>query len=141
MKREMLVMWLRFLRFWGKFFKTRDVLTQEQKMGLRIFERAISVKDAEIFFSPLSDTIYIEVEEIYLILDNSGLQVINGKFQYDIHYNDRPFSALKNRVFNVLESRRVKIEKRIKFKSDHTLHSILDEVDHIREVHNRDKEE
>ena len=110
-------------------------------MGLRIFERAISVKDAEIFFSPLSDTIYIEVEEIYLILDNLGLQVINGKFQYDIHYNDRSFAALKNRVFNVLESRRVKIEKRIKFKSDHTLHSILDEVDHIREVHNRDKEE
>lgn len=115
---------------------TKEELSQEQRMGLRIFERAISVKDAEIFISPLSDTVYIEVEDIYLILDNSDVQIINGKFQYDLHYTEKLRIYLRRRVFNVLESRRAKIEERIKFKSDRTLNSILDEVEQIREAHN-----
>jgi hypothetical protein len=121
----------------GRIFKTREELTEEQKKGIRIFERMVSVKDAEIFLSPLSDTIYIEVDDIYLILDHLDLQVINGKFQYDIPYTDKERRKFRSRVFNILEARRAKIEEKIKNKSNHTLDSILDEVGQIREIHNK----
>jgi hypothetical protein len=121
----------------GRIFKTREELTEEQKKGIRIFERMVSVKDAEIFLSPLSDTIYIEVDDIYLILDHLDLQVINGKFQYDIPYTDKERRKFRSRVFHILEARRAKIEEKIKNKSNHTLDSILDEVGQIREIHNK----
>jgi hypothetical protein len=121
----------------GRIFKTREELTEEQKKGIRIFERMVSIKDAEIFLSPLSDTIYIEVDDIYLILDHLDLQVINGKFQYDIPYTDKERRKFRSRVFNILEARRAKIEEKIKNKSNHTLDSILDEVGQIREIHNK----
>jgi hypothetical protein len=121
----------------GRIFKTREELTEEQKKGIRIFERMVSIKDAEIFLSPLSDTIYIEVDDIYLILDHLDLQVINGKFQYDIPYTDKERRKFRSRVFHILEARRAKIEEKIKNKSNHTLDSILDEVGQIREIHNK----
>lgn len=135
-KRKIKVTWLRTLRFFGRAFKSKDELSDVQKKGIRIFERMVSVKDAEIFLSPLSDTIYVEVDDIYLILDNFDMQVINGKFQYDIQYTDKERSRFRNRIFDILESRREELEKKIKTKSNRTLDSIIQEVEEIRNIHN-----
>jgi hypothetical protein len=135
-KRKIKVAWLRTLRIFGRAFKTGEQLTEVQKKGIRIFERMVSVNDAEIFLSPLSDTIYVEVDDIYLILDNLDMQVINGKFQYDIPYTDKERRKFRNRIFNILESRREELEKKIKTKSNRTLDSIIQEVEEIKNIHN-----
>jgi len=135
-KRKIKVTWLRTLRFFGRAFKSKDELSDVQKKGIRIFERMVSVKDAEIFLSPLSDTIYVEVDDIYLILDNFDMQVINGKFQYDIPYTDKERRRFRNRIFDILESRREELEKKIKTKSNRTLDSIIQEVEEIKNIHN-----
>lgn len=135
-KRKIKVAWLRTLRIFGRAFKTKDDLNDVQKKGIRIFERMVSVNDAEIFLSPLSDTIYVEVDDIYLILDNLDMQVINGKFQYDIPYTDKERRKFRNRIFNILESRREELEKKIKTKSNRTLDSIIQEVEEIKNIHN-----
>lgn len=135
-KRKIKVTWLRTLRFFGRAFKSKDELSDVQKKGIRIFERMVSVKDAEIFLSPLSDTIYVEVDDIYLILDNFDMQVINGKFQYDIPYTDKERRRFRSRIFNILESRREELEKKIKTKSNRTLDSIIQEVEEIKHIHN-----
>jgi hypothetical protein len=135
-KRKIKVTWLRTLRLFGRAFKTKEDLNDVQKKGIRIFERMVSVKDAEIFLSPLSDTIYVEVDDIYLILDNLDMQVINGKFQYDIPYTDKERRKFRNRIFNILESRREELEKKIKTKSNRTLDSIIQEVEEIKNIHN-----
>ena len=101
-------------------------------MGMKIFERTVSIKHADIFLSPLSDSIYIEVDDVYIILDGSDLQIINGKFRYDLHYPDAIRSKMRVKILNILEARRIEVEKRIKAKSDRTLNSILDEVEVIR---------
>lgn len=101
-------------------------------MGMKIFERTVSIKHADIFLSPLSDSIYIEVDDVYIILDGSDLQIINGKFRYDLHYPDAIRSKMRVKILNILEARRIEVEKRIKAKSNHTLISILDEVEVIR---------
>jgi hypothetical protein len=135
-KRTVRVNWLRFLKrvnsLGVKVFKTHD-LTEQEKMGIKIFEKTVSIKNSEIFTSPLSDAIYIEVNDIYLILDGNDLQVINGKFQYDLHFNDVIRIRLRDRVLNVLEARRIKIEERIKMKSARTLNSIFDDIREIKE--------
>jgi hypothetical protein len=102
-------------------------------MGLRIFERAVRIKDADIFMSPLSDTIYIEINEIYLILEGCDLQIINGKFQYDLRYSVKDSGDMKKQVFTVLEKRRIEVEERIRTKNDRTLNSILQEITDLKE--------
>ena len=137
-KRKVRVFWMRFKRWMGRFITTNDKLDESQKMGLRIFEKCVSIKDSDIFLSPLSDTIYIEVEDIYIILERSDVQIINGRFQYDLHYPESARIRMRNRVFDVLESRRVEVENRVKAKSDKTLNSILGEIEEIRRIKNQD---
>jgi hypothetical protein len=137
-KRKVRVFWMRFKRWMGRFITTNDKLDESQKMGMRIFEKCVSIKDSEIFLSPLSDTIYIEVDDIYIILERSDVQIINGRFQYDLHYPESARVRMRNRVFDVLESRRVEVENRVKAKSDKTLNSILSEIEEIKRARNGD---
>jgi hypothetical protein len=136
-KRKIKVMWWRFLRRINRFFEKGTELTDSQKMGVKVFEKMVSIKDAEIFLSPLSDCIYIQVDDIYATLEGNDLRIVNGKFQYDLHYHDGVRSQLVRKVFNVLESRRVEVEKRIRTKSDRTLSSILDEITSIKKERNQ----
>lgn len=130
--RKIRVKFWRMLRWFDRKLSKKIELTESQKMGIRIFDRTVSIKDAEIFLSPLSDSIYVEVNDIYIILEGSDLQIINGKFRYDLHYPDAIRSKMRNKILNILEFRRIEVEKRIKTKSDRTLNSILDEVEGIR---------
>ena len=131
-KRKIKVKVWRMFRWINRKLEKKIELTESQKMGMRIFDRTVSIKDAEIFLSPLSDSIYVEVNDIYIILEGSDLQIINGKFRYDLHYPDLIRSKMRNKIYNILEYRRIDVEKRIKTKSDRTLNSILDEVEEIR---------
>jgi len=135
-KRKIKVMWWRFLRRINRMFEKSTDLTDSQKMGIKVFEKMVSIKDADIFLSPLSDCIYIQVDDIYATLEGNDLRIVNGKFQYDLHYHDGVRSQLVRKVFNVLESRRVEVEKRIRVKSDRTLSSILDEITSIKKERN-----
>lgn len=130
-KRKRRVLWLRFLKRLGYLngvVFNKQELSNEQRMGIRIFERAVTINDADIFMSPLSDSIYIEIKDIYLILDGNDLQIINGKYQYDLHYNEQVRSRMTDKVLKVIESKKADVEKRIRAKSDRTLHSIFDEI-------------
>lgn len=138
-RRSIRVKWLRLLRRMNSLdlgiFRKED-LTDQQKMGIKIFEKTVSIKEAEIFMSPLSDSIYIEINDIYIILEGNDLQIINGKFRYDLHFNEQIRTRLRHRVLQILESRRILVEKRIKIKSERTLNSIFDDVKEIKEREN-----
>lgn len=108
-------------------------MTTEQKRGLRIFEETLSLKEVNIFVSPMSDNIYIYVNDIYLVIDNYELRVINGMYNHDFQYDDRGRARMRNRVFKILEERREDIEKKIKSKDDKTLDFILGDIRNIKQ--------
>ena len=107
-------------------------MTPEQKRGLRIFEETISLKDVDIFMSPLSDTIYVYVNDIYLIIEYHHLKVINGMYNHDFQYDDKGRTKMRNRVFYILEKRREELDAKIKGKNDKTLDYILGDIRDIR---------
>ena len=135
-KRNIRVQWLRFLKRTGsvsdKIFPNQS-LSENQKKGIKIFEKAIAIKDVEIATHTSSDIIYIVVGDIYLILDGNDLEIINGKFQYYLHFNDKIRTQLKSRINNVLDGRVLEIQERIKTKNDRTLDSILGDILEIKE--------
>jgi hypothetical protein len=135
-KRNIRVQWLRFLKRTNsvsdKFFPNQT-LSENQKRGIKIFEKAISIKDVEIAAHWESDVIYIVIGDIYLILDGNDLEIINGKFQYYLHFNDKVRAQLKTRINSVLNERANRIQERIKTKNDRTLDSILEDILEIKE--------
>ena len=135
-KRTIRVQWLRFLKrtnsVGDKIFPNQT-LSENQKRGIKIFEKAISIKDVEIAAHSESDVIYIVVGDIYLILNGNDLEIINGKFQYYLHFNDKVRTQLKSRINSVLNERAIQIQERIKTKNDRTLDSILEDILEIKE--------
>lgn len=135
-KRTIKVQWLRFLKrtssFNDKIFPGQS-LSDNQKKGIKIFEKAISIKDVEIAAHSESDIIYIVVGDIYLIFNGNDLEIINGKFQYYLHFNDKVHTQLKTRINSVLNERAIQIRKRIETKNDRTLDSILEDIMEIKE--------
>lgn len=135
-KRNIRVQWLRLLKRTGsvsdKIFPAQS-LSENQKRGIKIFEKAISLKDVEIATHSSSDVIYIVVDDIYLILDGNDLEIINGKFQYYLHFNDKVRTHLKSRIYSVLDQRVIQIQERIKTKNDRTLNSIFEDITEIKE--------
>ena len=108
-------------------------MTSEQKRGLRIFEETLSIKDVNIFISPMSDTIYIYVNEIYLILEDHELRVVNGMYNHDFQYDEKGRSKMRNRIYYILEKRREELDARIKTKDDKTLDYILWDIRNIKQ--------
>jgi len=135
-KRKIRVQWLRLLKrtssFNDKIF-TRGSLSENQKRGIKIFEKAISIKDVKIDTHPSSDIIYIEINDIYFILDGNDLEIINGKFTYYLHFDDKVRTHLRARINNVLDGRVLEIQERIKTKNARTLDSILEDILEIKE--------
>jgi hypothetical protein len=136
-QKRMLIRWRRFTGWFHtrleKKFSPQDELTDSQKMGIKIFERALTVKDAELLLAPLSDTIYIEVDDIFIILDGSQLKIINGKYQYDIYVGPKESSRLYSSFKKVLEKRRKQMEFKIITKTNRSLNNILEDIAIIKE--------
>ena len=141
-KRRMIIRWRKFTSWLHsgleKKFSHQEDLSDSQKAGIKIFERALTVKDADLLLAPLSDTIYIEVDDIFIILDGRQLKIINGKYQYDIHLPDKEHSKLYTSFKKVLEKRRKQMEFKIITKTNRSLNNILDDIAEIRD---RKKEE
>ncbi len=136
-QKRMLIRWRRFTGWFHtrleKKFSPQEDLTDSQKMGIKIFERALTVKDAELLLAPLSDTIYIEIDDIFIILDGSQLKIINGKYQYDIHVGPKESSRLYTSFKKVLEKRRKQMEFKIITKTNRSLNNIFEDIAIIRE--------
>jgi len=136
-QKRMLIRWRRFTGWFHtrleKKFSQQEDLTDSQKMGIKIFERALTVKDAELLLAPLSDTIYIEVDDIFIILDGSQLKIINGKYQYDIYVGPKESSRLYSSFKKVLEKRRKQMEFKIITKTNRSLNNILEDIAIIKE--------
>ena len=136
-KRTIRVKWLRFLKSTDSLFNDKifhnQCLSEAQKKGVKIFEKALTVKDAGIWWDKWNDIIYMEVNEIYFILDGNNLEIINGKFTYYFNFNDKVRDHLKKRIDYILDLRALEIRERIKTKNAHTLDSILNDIIEIKE--------
>lgn len=136
-KRTIRVKWLRFLKSTDSLFNDKifhnQCLSEAQKKGVKIFEKALTVKDAGIWWDKWNDIIYMEVNEIYFILDGNNLEIINGKFTHYFNFNDKVRDHLKKRIDYILDLRALGIRERIKTKNAHTLDSILNDIIEIKE--------
>lgn len=122
-------------KFWKEFWtavrnnvRDKDVLTESESYGLQILEEMFKSSRSEMLISPISGTYYIKWEGIYAIIKDCRVQVINGRYFYDIAIVTKRSDAIREKFINTVEERRNAMEKEIMEKTTRSLSTILEEI-------------
>ena len=117
--------------FWLKFtnnIKVKDFLTESESYGLQILAEMLKSPDSEMLISPISGTYYIKWGSIYAIIRECRVQIINGRYFYDISIVSKRSDAIREDFVNTVEKRRKQMEKEIMEKTTRSLSIILEEI-------------
>jgi hypothetical protein len=122
-------------KFWKEFWtavnhnvRDKDVLTESESYGLQILEEMFKSSKSEMLISPISGTYYIKWEGIYAIIKDCRVQVINGRYFYDIAIVSKRSDIIREKFINTVEERRNAMEKEIMEKTTRSLSTILEEI-------------
>lgn len=126
----------RFLRTISNFGSSSEDLSENERTATRIFEKSLHKKDSDLLIAPLSETVYInnDKKQITIILQNSDLRIINGKYSYDFKIPGITSERMRRRFRLELEKRRKEMEEKITTKTESSLRDILYELSDVLEV-------
>lgn len=98
--------------------------------SISICKKLINQKDSILLLTPRSGKRYIKSEssDIFIILDNHRIKVINHIYAYDIHVTDKSWTKLMDYFDTEVEKRREEFEKQITSNIQSSLKKILHEV-------------
>jgi len=120
---------LRMKNYFEKMeFNPPESLSENQELIIKIFETSLLNPDSELLIAPISLTYYINVEDIFIILDDNRVRIINGKYEYHILIPIKTQEKLRDKFKNILESRRKKMEQSIISKTTRNLSQILQDI-------------
>jgi len=103
-------------------------LTESQRLAIKIFEKSLIHPNSELLFAPMSHTFYIDIDDVFLIMEGTELMIINGKYQYNIALKNDDAHELGEKFKRCLENKRKKMEKKILSKTTRSLSDILHHV-------------
>jgi hypothetical protein len=123
---------LRLLLFFRKKLGiTKDKFvydSPQQEKAVRIAKRLISDEESELLLDPLSDKYYLRKKNIFVVISAMHINIINGKYNYDIVINDKIHSKLVQVFLHKLSQRRTEMENEIVGKVETILGSILKDI-------------
>ena len=102
--------------------------TEPQLYAIKILKKMITHPDSELMTAPISGTYYIHTKDVFSKIDECRVQIINGKYFYDIDMTLKQSDELYNFFKRVLEDKRKEMEKEIMEKTNRSLSKILDEL-------------
>lgn len=94
-------------------------------------KKLVKMRDSVILMTPLTDKRYIKNQrlQIYVIMQNQHVQIINNVHSYSVSLNQRSWKRLID-FYNVeMEERRLGFEMEITSNIKHSLKTILDELE------------
>lgn len=112
-----------------KIEEDRGEATADQVMALKIVKRMMLSPESEMMIAPISGTYYIQRKEVFAKMDDTRVQLINGKYFYDIALSKRQSENLIEFFRYHLELRRKAMEKKIMEKTMRSLNTILLEIE------------
>ena len=103
-------------------------LPKSQQVGLKIIKHLSSKADSEIIMDPITDKYYIKNNDIFIIIDNRSVLIINSKYSYDLNYDDRVYCHIVSHIRRVIGNRRSYMESVVRAKIQHSLETIYSEL-------------
>ena len=91
---------------------------------IKITEMLLRKSNSELSMTPISSKYYIKYKNIFVVIKDNSINLINGKYNYDIFVSDKVHSYICKKFRKSLETRVNKIEEEISSK----VHNILDNI-------------
>lgn len=111
----------------------KPILNEKQKAMIEAVKSIVSAQDADLLIAPISGTRYVKLGEIYLKIEGSFIELINGRFIHHVQFSDKTIDKDILRIFDEETERRRKImEKSIWDKTARSLESVLQEIEVIK---------
>jgi len=103
----------------------RDGLYERETTS--ICKRLISLPDSILLISPISGKRYIKSEDnqLFVIIENFEVTIVNHSYSYDIKMGTKAFSHITNIFDNEVEKRRLEMENEIRSNVKHSLSNIF----------------
>jgi len=92
-----------------------------------ICKKLISKEETILLLTPITNKRYIrnETQDIFVILENYSVKVINHVYSYTIFLEDKSWNSIVALFDNKVEERRLVFEKEITANIRHSLQTIL----------------
>ena len=92
-----------------------------------ICKKLISKEETILLLTPITNKRYIrnETQDIFVILENYSVKVINHVYSYTIFLEDKSWNSIVALFDNEVEERRLVFEKEITANIRHSLQTIL----------------
>lgn len=96
-----------------------------------ICKKLVKMKDSVMLMTPLTDKRYIKNErlQIFVIMQNQHVQIINHVYSYSVSLSHRSWNRLVDFYNLEMEDRRTGFEEEITSNIRHSLKNILDELE------------
>lgn len=106
-----------------------------QLKAAKIFRKMVESPESEMMIAPISQVHYVHWRDIFVKHGGDRLQIINGKYFYDISLTIEQSDELFKLFTKTLEDRRMEMEKEIMVKTSRSLDTILEEME-CKKEHN-----
>ncbi len=140
----------KLLRKWRKHFLLRTLesrnanlgkMTSTQKRAVDVVFELLKDEENELLIAPLSNKYYLKNDKINMLVtlfayrDNGGfVNIINGKFHYDIWLDTFSFNYMLDRFKRIIDRRRNTMELEIRAKVDKSLETIYQNLKEEHEL-------
>jgi hypothetical protein len=103
-------------------------LNDEQRAGIKIVKTLAVQPSSEILLAPISNKYYIENDEVFVIVSEGKVSIINSVYHYDIYNTDGVSSHLIQFINQVIEKRSLSVERRVRAKIEKSLGTVLEDL-------------
>lgn len=125
----------RFLRFraWLRnrnynLFVENNKSSQTQLLAYKVVRRSILNNSAELLIAPISNMYYVNLDNLNIRILDTRVQIVNGKYYYDIHLSEKMMADLI-KVFNrKVESKTHSVEDVITANTNKSLEFIYNDI-------------
>ena len=129
MKKWLRYRYLRLLVWWkNKGKKELDFDNPQQEKAVMIVEKFIVDANSELLMAPLSHNFYIRNKNIFIVFNNKTINIINGKYNYDILIHEKIANHIQEKFMRKLETKRRIMEKEITSKVETILDVIYNDI-------------
>lgn len=103
--------------------------SDQQKKAINITERLIRDPKSELLMAPLSDKLYIKNKNLFVVIRPKAINIINGKYNYDVPIFDKLHNEISFKFKQKLEAKRREMEDIITGKVETILDVIYKDIE------------
>lgn len=104
-------------------------LDDRQLWGFNLVKMAMRSPESDMMMAPISNTYYIKWKHIFIKISEFGVNIVNGKYAYDISLPTRNTDLLRNTFRKRLESKRQAMENSMLQRSTENLKDICSQIE------------